>query len=62
MLLMIGAFMRNVGATKAGGILGIITAAIAYYAAAHGIVTRESGYFGLPAGDLPKRADATTRY
>lgn len=62
MLLMIGAFARNVGATKAGGVLGIITAAIAYYTAAHGIITRESGYFGLPAGDLPKRADATTRY
>jgi len=56
MLLMIGEFTENVTVTKTGGGFGILTAAFAFYAAAAGIYTPDSGYFTLPVGDLPKRA------
>jgi len=55
MLLMIGEFTEKAMVHKAGGGLGIVTAAIAFWVAAHGIITRDTGYFGLPVGDLPKR-------
>lgn len=38
MMLMIGSFLNNVKATKAGGGLGILTAFIAYYVAASGVI------------------------
>lgn len=56
MLLMIGEFTENLSVHKAGGGLGIVTAAIAFYTAAHGVINPDSSYFGLPVGDLPKRA------
>lgn len=34
---------------------GILTAAIAYYVAASGVITPQASYFGLPVIDLPKR-------
>jgi len=56
MLLMIGEFIESAQVHKAGGGFGILTAAFAFYAAAAGIYTPDSGYFTLPVGDLPKRA------
>lgn len=40
---------------KAGGILGIITALIAFYTGSAGLYSPDAGYFVLPVGDLPKR-------
>ncbi len=54
MFLMIGEYTEHITYTKTGGGLGIVTAAIAYYAAASGLMSPESSYFALPAGDLPK--------
>ncbi|KAF8324285.1 Gpr1 family protein [Cantharellus anzutake] len=58
MLLMIGAYITSEKCTKAGGGLGLVTAAIAYYAAASGLMTPEASYFGLPVIDLPKYRSA----
>jgi len=56
MFLAIGSFLPdNVKLTKAGGGLGIVTAAIAYYCAAASIITPDSSFFPLPVGALPKR-------
>jgi len=55
MFLMIGEYLINEKCTKAGGWLGIITAFIAYYSAAAGMLTPQASYFVLPIGDLPKR-------
>jgi succinate-acetate transporter protein len=55
MFLMIGEFTENVKIHKAGGGFGILTAAIAYYTAASGLITNQASYFALPTGDLPKR-------
>jgi succinate-acetate transporter protein len=54
MMLMIGAFLVNEKATKAGGGLGLVTAAIAYYCASAHIITSQTSYFPLPIGHLPK--------
>jgi hypothetical protein len=42
--------------TKAGGSFGLITAAIAWYVAAAGLLTPDTSFFTLPVGEL-KRAD-----
>jgi succinate-acetate transporter protein len=55
MFLMIGAFTIKVKITKIGGGFGILTAAIAYYTAASGLITQQASYFSLPVVDLPKR-------
>jgi len=55
MFLMIGQFTTKVVIVKVGGGFGILTAAIAYYTAASGLITQHASYFTLPAGDLPKR-------
>jgi len=55
MFLMIGAFTLKVKITKVGGGFGILTAAIAYYTAASGLITQQASYLSLPVGDLPKR-------
>jgi succinate-acetate transporter protein len=54
MFLMIGAFTVKVKMTKIGGGFGILTAAIAYYTAASGLITQQASYFSLPTLDLPK--------
>ncbi|KAF8306777.1 hypothetical protein DL93DRAFT_2088481 [Clavulina sp. PMI_390] len=54
MFLMLGKFKSSVNWTKAGGSMGILTAANAYYVAASGIVSASSSYISLPVGDLPK--------
>jgi len=56
LLLMVGTFVQKVNVTKAGGGVGILTAAIAYYAAASGMMTPQASYFTLPTIELPKRA------
>jgi len=50
LVLMIADFMPSqaVPLTKAGGWLGIISSALAYYVAAAEMITRESHYFSLP--------------
>jgi len=55
MMLMIGAFLRNEKATKAGGGLGIVTAFIAYYAGASALITHDNSFIILPSGSMPKR-------
>jgi succinate-acetate transporter protein len=55
MFLMIGNFNGHVKFIKIGGGFGLLTAAIAYYVAASGVITPTASYFGLPVMDLPKR-------
>ncbi|KDN48370.1 hypothetical protein RSAG8_02962, partial [Rhizoctonia solani AG-8 WAC10335] len=52
MLLAISQFTGSVGATKAGGILGCITAVLALYTGAAGLYSPDASYFVLPVGDL----------
>lgn len=50
-----GAFHANIMATKAGGVLGVITAFIAYYIAIAGLLEAEAHPpFRLPIGELHK--------
>ncbi|CAG8616317.1 1109_t:CDS:2 [Scutellospora calospora] len=44
-------------ATKVGGILGIITALIAWYNALAGLLTTETSYFTIPTFDLSRKHD-----
>ncbi|KAI9359675.1 GPR1/FUN34/yaaH family-domain-containing protein [Zopfochytrium polystomum] len=53
-LLSAGEFTQHVTWTKAGGWLGIVVACVAWYAAGAVLITRESSYFELPVGPLPK--------
>ncbi|KAB5593562.1 hypothetical protein CTheo_3028 [Ceratobasidium theobromae] len=55
MMLAISEFTGNLSVHKAGGILGIITALIAFYTGSAGLYSPDAGYFVLPVGDLPKR-------
>lgn len=55
LMLMVSEFAISTACQKAGGALGIITAFIAYYSAASGVITPQASYFTLPVGDLPKR-------
>jgi len=55
MLLMIGEFIQSTKVTKAGGGFGILTAFIAYYVAASGVISSQTSYLSLPVLDLPKR-------
>ncbi|TFK48088.1 hypothetical protein OE88DRAFT_1714288 [Heliocybe sulcata] len=52
-----GEFTASVTVTKAGGVLGAITAFIAYYMALAEMNTRRDAYFMLPLGEVPKRVD-----
>lgn len=40
---------------KAGGAFGILTAAIAWYVGAAGLLTPDASYFSLPVGDLSRK-------
>ncbi|KAF8605683.1 hypothetical protein BDV93DRAFT_470096 [Ceratobasidium sp. AG-I] len=55
MVLAIGEFTRSVNATKAGGILGCITAVLALYTGSAGLYSADASYFILPVGSLPNR-------
>ncbi|QRW05824.1 glyoxylate pathway regulator [Ceratobasidium sp. AG-Ba] len=57
MLLMIGEFMQKPKVTQTGGVIGAITAFIAFYTGAAGLYSPDASYFILPVGDLPKRKD-----
>jgi len=59
MFLMIGEYSKSTGCHRIGGVFGLITAAIAYYAGVSGLLTRESSYFQLPTGEFPKPRYAT---
>ncbi|CAI4999606.1 CRE_HP_G0073260.mRNA.1.CDS.1 [Saccharomyces cerevisiae] len=55
-LLYIANFTGEVGVTRAGGVLGVIVAFIAWYNAYAGIATRQNSYimvhpFALPSND-----------
>jgi succinate-acetate transporter protein len=54
LFLFIGFFTGNVKCTKAGGGLGIFTAAIAGYIALAGMLTRDTSFFTLPVGELSR--------
>ncbi|KAH7332724.1 GPR1/FUN34/yaaH family-domain-containing protein [Rhizoctonia solani] len=54
MVLAISQFTGSVGVTKAGGILGCITAVLALYTGAAGLYSPDASYFVLPVGDLTK--------
>ncbi|KAF6010855.1 Accumulation of DYads [Brettanomyces bruxellensis] len=54
LLLTIGAFIQSTGATKAGGVLGVITAFIAWYNAYAGLATRQNSYITVKGRQLPK--------
>ncbi|CAE6450642.1 unnamed protein product [Rhizoctonia solani] len=58
LLLMIGEFMQKTKVTQAGGVIGAITAFIAFYTGAAGLYSPDASYFILPVGDLPKRKEA----
>jgi len=55
MALAIGSFTGSLAANKAGGILGCITAMVAFYVGSAGLYSPDASYFVLPVGDLPKR-------
>ncbi|CAE6454916.1 unnamed protein product [Rhizoctonia solani] len=57
MMLAIGEFIESAACHKAGGILGCITAMIAFYTGSAGLYSPDASYFILPVGDLPKRRD-----
>jgi len=54
MFLMIGAFTLKENITKVGGAFGLVTAAIAYYVAASGVINQNSSIFSLPVGSLKR--------
>jgi len=55
LLLMVAEFMENASIAKAGGAMGILTAAIAYYAGTAQLLTEENSLFTLPVGSLRRR-------
>jgi succinate-acetate transporter protein len=53
-LLAAGELAPSPGATKAGGVFGIITAFIAMYTALAGMLTKDTSHFLIPVGDLSR--------
>ncbi|QRG35911.1 hypothetical protein FDK38_000236 [Candidozyma auris] len=47
LMLCIGDFTSKVGCTRAGGVLGVITAFIAFYNAFAGVANKQNSYFGV---------------
>ncbi|KAG8776830.1 hypothetical protein FRC12_000678 [Ceratobasidium sp. 428] len=54
MVLAISEFIGSLAATKAGGILGCITACLALYTGSAGLYSPDASYFVLPVGGLTK--------
>jgi len=54
LLLFVGFLTAKVNVTKAGGAIGILTAAIAGYIALAGLLTKDTSHFTLPVGDLSR--------
>ncbi|EPQ61350.1 hypothetical protein GLOTRDRAFT_69736 [Gloeophyllum trabeum ATCC 11539] len=50
-------FTASLSTQKAGGVMGAITAFVAYYMALAEMLTRRDAYFMLPLGEVPKRLD-----
>jgi hypothetical protein len=57
LLLMVGELTENASVHKAGGVCGIITAFVAYYAGAAQLITKENSLFTLPVGNLRRNKD-----
>ena len=55
LLLMAGEFSGSVGVHKAGGAVGIATAAAAFYTGAAQLLTGDNSLFTLPLGVIPRR-------
>jgi hypothetical protein len=55
LLLMVGQFSGNASVHKAGGGLGLVTAAIAFYAGAAQLLTEDNSWFTLPVGPVRRR-------
>lgn len=53
LLLSIGSFTQSTGPTKAGGVLGLITAFIAWYNAYAGLANRQNSYITIKGTQLP---------
>jgi len=54
-ILAIANFLTSPGATKAGGVFGILTALVAWYIAAAGLFSDADAYFRLPNVDLKRK-------
>jgi len=54
LVLGVGEFTQNLAITKAGGALGIVSAALCFYVGAATLYTKETSYLHLPTGELPK--------
>lgn len=57
LLLMAGEFTGSVATHKAGGAMGLLTAAIAYYAGAAQLLNEENSLITLPVGNLRRNKD-----
>lgn len=55
LLLMVGEFTENASIHKAGGAVGLVTAAVAFYAGAAQLLTEDNSLFTLPVGAIPRR-------
>ncbi len=53
LLLAIGSFMQSTGVTKAGGVVGVITAFIAWYVAYAGVSNRSNSYLVVKPIPIP---------
>lgn len=54
LLLFVGFFTAKAAVTKAGGAMGLLTAAIAFYVALAGLLTKDTSYFTIPVGDMSR--------
>lgn len=54
LLLFVSEFTGSSAVHKAGGAFGLLTAAIAYYIALSGMLTKDTSHFTLPVGDLSR--------
>ena len=54
LLLSIGSFTQKTGVTRAGGVLGVVVAFIAWYDAFAGVATRENSYITVRPFALPR--------
>lgn len=58
LMLAIGHWGDSVNCNQAGGAFGLVAAALAWYAALAGLLTKSNSYFTLPVGDLTQPAKA----
>jgi uncharacterized protein len=53
LMLAIANYTGSAGAAKAGGVFGLITAALAWYNAAAGLWSKSNSFIKLPVGTFP---------